>query len=560
MRNHLLAVPVVALLIGVTATMASAAGGIAIEDWKNIPAGTESWQSATLQAKDMMYPEGGTIPYRLTLPQPLVGNAWSITIEYDFADQGTGVHFCDFLTSYNAYEASVTGQSAAGTSYFGESNKVIPADPALAFQLPGVFRVVNGTITNMSAYSTVSTGGVTVKQVTLSGTAVPGHDVLILFGAHLARDYEWGDGKGAHEWPSGVASLGFTNYSGGNGTSGHTNIKVSDNIMDNASQSDLSVYASASSNPVAAGDNLTYNILVANSGPLAAPSDTVTETIPVGTTLVTATQTYGWTLSAPNGRTVRWVRSGVMAENESATFMVVVNVNPGATGTVENTVTVECSYLDAYQLNNVCHTSTLVTPSSGSATSGGGMEPGPGSNPQSGDGEILPRSGNDRGTTPGWSAGSGPVEPGGSDGSSEDPVMRRGHRPASGPTPTAGTPAPPAGTPAPTSGQNGGSAVPQGTPSQAPASAGILVRSFPNPFTSSVHMAYAVNEPEAVDISVYDLAGRQLTVLANGTQSPGQHAVAWDGRDASGVHVQKGMYFVRIQIGNQVQQARVTMN
>jgi flagellar hook assembly protein FlgD len=72
-------------------------------------------------------------------------------------------------------------------------------------------------------------------------------------------------------------------------------------------------------------------------------------------------------------------------------------------------------------------------------------------------------------------------------------------------------------------------------------------------------MVYAVTgEGARVEIGVYDIAGRQMRVLAEGVESVGRHSVTWDGRDNSGAHVRKGMYFVRIQIGNQARQVRVT--
>jgi hypothetical protein len=99
----------------------------------------------------MIYPEGGTIPYRITLPQPCVGTSWSITLQFDFADNATGVHFVDFLTSYNAYEGSVNGHACDDGSCTSKSTFPIPADGDLSYQLPGVFTVENGAITSVSA-------------------------------------------------------------------------------------------------------------------------------------------------------------------------------------------------------------------------------------------------------------------------------------------------------------------------------------------------------------------------------------------------------------------------
>jgi hypothetical protein len=121
------------------------------------------------------------------------------------------------------------------------------------------------------------------------------------------------------------------------------------------------------------------------------------------------------------------------------------------------------------------------------------------------------------------------------------------------------------GTPAPGGGTGGGGST--GTPETGGAAAtgnpsldGVaLERPVPNPFTTGMHMAYAVGaENERVEISVYDLAGRRMKTLASGIQSQGRHDVAWDGRDESGARVRRGMYFVHIRIGAQARQVRVT--
>lgn len=374
MKTLAVCMTVLALITGATTmpVVAAPTCTVGFENWKNLPITAASWQSSTLSAKEMLYPEGGTIPYRLILPQPCVGTNWSITLSYDFADNGTGVHFIDFLTSYNAYETSVSGRTCDSHSCSGETTYPIPTDGTLGFQLPGVFTVENGTITNVSSYTTAVIGGVTTKFITLTGTATPGADVILLFGAHAARDFDWGTNKGARQWPLGTASVGFLNFSGisGNGSAGHTNIKISDNIIDNPSQSDLSIVALGSSNPVNAGQSLTYTITAYNSGPLSAYPDTVSDTIPAGTLFVSATTPAGWTMTAPpvgGTGTVRWFLQSAFAASATATFGLVVAVNAGASGTVENTVTLGSGTIDAYQANNSSHVSTMITPLAGPA-------------------------------------------------------------------------------------------------------------------------------------------------------------------------------------------------
>jgi hypothetical protein len=50
-------------------------------------------------------------------------------------------------------------------------------------------------------------------------------------------------------------------------------------------------------------------------------------------------------------------------------------------------------------------------------------------------------------------------------------------------------------------------------------------------------------------VAVYDVRGRQVKVLAEGSQPAGRHSVVWDGRIDSGQQVGAGIYFVRMMAG-----------
>jgi uncharacterized repeat protein (TIGR01451 family) len=78
-----------------------------------------------------------------------------------------------------------------------------------------------------------------------------------------------------------------------------------------------------------------------------------------------------------------------------------------------------------------------------------------------------------------------------------------------------------------------------------------LYRAVPNPFAASMSFGYEVpsGEAQAVEIGVYNVAGRLITRLASDVQSPGRYTVRWDGRDASGVSMAPGVYFLRSKVG-----------
>ena len=84
---------------------------------------------------------------------------------------------------------------------------------------------------------------------------------------------------------------------------------------------------------------------------------------------------------------------------------------------------------------------------------------------------------------------------------------------------------------------------------QASPAAALLQASVPNPFTVSTEIAYALPQAAAhLELGVYDVSGRKVATLAQGTELAGRHVVRWDGRNASGRPLPAGIYFVRLDL------------
>jgi len=67
-----------------------------------------------------------------------------------------------------------------------------------------------------------------------------------------------------------------------------------------------------------------------------------------------------------------------------------------------------------------------------------------------------------------------------------------------------------------------------------------LHQNFPNPFNPKTTIAYSLQNPGVVSITVYDLMGKEVSQLINKYQEPGFHAIDFDAtRLASGVYVYK---------------------
>jgi len=80
----------------------------------------------------------------------------------------------------------------------------------------------------------------------------------------------------------------------------------------------------------------------------------------------------------------------------------------------------------------------------------------------------------------------------------------------------------------------------------------LLGRAYPNPFSVSTTFAYNVAASGmAVDVGVYNVAGRLVKSLASGSQPAGTYSVTWDGSDDSGVRMAPGVYFLKSRVGGE---------
>jgi len=74
-----------------------------------------------------------------------------------------------------------------------------------------------------------------------------------------------------------------------------------------------------------------------------------------------------------------------------------------------------------------------------------------------------------------------------------------------------------------------------------------LLQNAPNPFLNATSIAFDLTEPAHVRLSVFDVSGRLVTVLADGAYPEGHNHATWNGRNASGVAARPGIYFYRIE-------------
>lgn len=84
------------------------------------------------------------------------------------------------------------------------------------------------------------------------------------------------------------------------------------------------------------------------------------------------------------------------------------------------------------------------------------------------------------------------------------------------------------------------------TPARPAAGALQLATGFPNPFTASTVFSFTLPHAGRARLAVYDVGGRHVRTLADGSRDPGSHTVRWDGRTEAGRTAPSGSYFVRL--------------
>ncbi len=82
---------------------------------------------------------------------------------------------------------------------------------------------------------------------------------------------------------------------------------------------------------------------------------------------------------------------------------------------------------------------------------------------------------------------------------------------------------------------------------------------WPNPFSRSTRLSYAVPHRGVVSLDIFDAAGRIVRTLASGQSEPGRFSVNWDGRSQSGASVSEGVYLYRYTLNNRSITGKLTL-
>ncbi len=93
----------------------------------------------------------------------------------------------------------------------------------------------------------------------------------------------------------------------------------------------------------------------------------------------------------------------------------------------------------------------------------------------------------------------------------------------------------------------------------APAYTEGLRGNFPNPFNPATRIAFTLAEPGVVRLTVHDVGGRLLRVLADGPREAGPQSLHFDGLDRRGRSLASGVYLARLRTKSGTSTHRMTL-
>ena len=82
----------------------------------------------------------------------------------------------------------------------------------------------------------------------------------------------------------------------------------------------------------------------------------------------------------------------------------------------------------------------------------------------------------------------------------------------------------------------------------------LLHQNYPNPFNPNTTIKYELPKTSHVSLSVYDILGREVSVLVNERKDAGVYEVKFDGSNLA-----SGVYFYRLQAGDFTQTKRLLL-
>ena len=78
----------------------------------------------------------------------------------------------------------------------------------------------------------------------------------------------------------------------------------------------------------------------------------------------------------------------------------------------------------------------------------------------------------------------------------------------------------------------------------------MLGPNYPNPFSGSTTIQYAIEEAGFVELSIYNVLGQHIMTLVHEEKEAGKYSIPWRGENTKGVSLANGIYFYTLKIAD----------
>ncbi len=85
------------------------------------------------------------------------------------------------------------------------------------------------------------------------------------------------------------------------------------------------------------------------------------------------------------------------------------------------------------------------------------------------------------------------------------------------------------------------------------------VNSYPNPFNPTTTIKFSLTEESNVIVDLFNVKGQKIKTLVNQRMAMGTHGIVWNGDNQNGIRVGNGLYFFKIQSGNDIKTGKLLM-
>ncbi len=87
----------------------------------------------------------------------------------------------------------------------------------------------------------------------------------------------------------------------------------------------------------------------------------------------------------------------------------------------------------------------------------------------------------------------------------------------------------------------------------------VALHCYPNPFNPNTTISYTCPSRSSISLKIYDVEGRLVRTLVDDMKDPGLHFVTWRGRTDASAQATSGIYFARLEVGEEIRTIKLVL-